>query len=302
MKLIKPTTITDAMFTSSTAPETDFTAWNSATAYVVGNKCILASTHRIYECLVNNTNFSPDVNLTGVGAKWLDIAPTNRWAMMDNVVGTLTTIASPLTVVLSPGAIAGLALMELTGKEAVITLKDAPAGTTVYSKTVSLDGTIISAFYDWFYQPYVQLDAFVITDLPFHYTTPQLTISITSTSGNVVAGVCKMGEVIDIGGTEYGATSGIIDYSRKEKDTFGNTIIVGRAFSKRSSFKVATDQVNFNRITRKLAEVRATPSIWIGSEVAGYEPFIIYGFAKDWSIDVAYPTLNYCNLEIEGLI
>jgi hypothetical protein len=302
MKLIKPTVITDAMFTSSTAPETDFPAWDAATAYVVGNKCIMVSTHRIYECLVANTNFSPDVNLTGSTPKWLDIAPTNKWAMMDNVVGTVTAVASPLTVVLSPGALSGLALIELTGKTATVTLKDAPAGATVYSATVSLDGTIITSFYDWFFTPYEQLDTVVLTDLPWQYFAPQLTVSITSTSGNVGCGVFKVGEVIDIGGTEYGATLGIIDYSKKTKDLFGNIKILEGAFSKRSSFKVQTDQANFNRIARVLVSVRAKPVIVIGSEVAGYEPLTIYCFVKDWSIDVAYPETNYCNLEIEGLV
>jgi hypothetical protein len=302
MKLIKPTVITSAMFTSSTAPETDFAAWSGATAYVVGNKCILTGTHRIYECLVNNTNFSPDVNLTGLTPKWLDIAPTNKWAMMDNVVGTKTTRASPLTVVLSPGAIGGLALMELTGKTATVTLKDAPSGATVYSKTIDLDGSIVTSFFDFFFAPYEQLDTVVLTDLPFSYYAPEITVSITATTGNVACGVFKLGELISLGGTEYGVSSGITDYSQKTTDAFGNTTILSRAFSKRSSFKVATDTVDYNRISKRLTEVRATPAVWVGTDVSGYEPLIIYGFVKNWSVDVAYPTVNYCNLDIEGII
>ena len=302
MKLIKPTVLTDAMLVSSTAPETDYTAWNAATAYVVGNKCILVSTHRIYECLVNNTNFSPDVNLTGLTPKWLDIAPTNRWAMFDNVVGTATSIASPLTTVLTPGLVSGVYLGELVGASAVVSMKSAVAGDTVYSETISLDGTIITSFYDWFFQPYIQLTDFVLTDLPFHYAAPELTITITSTSGNVECGVCKFGESITIGGTEYGATAGIVDYSVKTQDAFGNYTIVERSFSKRATFKVSTDLTDFNRIFRTLSSLRATPVIWIGTEVAHYEPLLVYGFFRDFSIDVAYPTMNYCSLDIEGLI
>lgn len=303
MKLIKPTVLTDAMLSSSTAPETDFTAWSAVTAYVVGDKCIRVGTHRIYECLVNNTNYTPEDNLTGATPKWLDIAPTNRWAMFDNVVGTSTTIASPLTVVIAPGeSVSGAYLGELVGREATVSMKSAVAGSSVYSETINLDGTIISSFYDWFFQPYVQLTDVVLTDLPFHYYAPELTITITSTSGNVQCGVCKFGEAITIGGTEYGATAGIIDYSRKEADAFGNYAVVERSFSKRASFKVTTDLVDFNRIFRTLAALRATPCVWIGTEEAFYEPLLVYGFFKDFSIDVAYPTMNYCSLEIEGLI
>jgi len=297
MKLIKPITVATAMLASSTVPETDYAAWNSGTAYVVGNRCILASTHRIYECLVNNTNFSPDVN----PVKWLDIAPTNRWSMFDDVVGTLTTQAATITQVLNPGAVGGIALLELAGRTATVSLKDIAGGTQVYSKTITLDGSTINSIYDWFFQPYEQLTDLVLTDLPFHYKNPELTVTISATTGSPGVGVCKFGEVIDIGETEYPASVGINDYSRKEKDAFGNYTIVERAFSKWAKFKIQTDTTRFNRIAKALAAVRAKPCVYIGTEVADYEPLIIYGFST-WSIDVAYPTINYCTLEIEGLI
>jgi hypothetical protein len=302
MKLIKPTALTTAMLASSTAPEADYTPWSSVTPYVAGNRCLLASTHRIYECQVAHTNASPEVNLTGLTPKWLDIAPTNRWAMFDNVVGTVTTLASPLTVVLNPGAVSGLALLGLVGRVATATLKNAPGGTPVYTKAVDLDGTVITSFYDWFFGPFVQLTDVVFTDIPLHYVAPELTVSLTATSGNVVCGVCKVGEAITIGGTEYGATAGIVDYSVKQRDAFGNYAVVERSFSKRNTFKVETDLLDFNRIFKALTSVRAIPCIWIGTEEPFYEPLVTYGFFKDFSIDVAYPTMNLCSLEIEGLI
>lgn len=303
MKIIYPLVLTDVMLVSSTAPETDFPEWNAATPYVVGDKCIRIGTHRIYECLVNNTNFIPENNLTGATPKWLDIAPTNRWSMFDNVVGTSTSITTPLTIVLTPGeSLSGIYLGELIGKTATVSMKSTVGGTTIYSKTITLDGSVITSFYDWFYQPYEQLTDLVLTDLPFHYYTPELTITLSSSSGTVSCGVCKFGEVIDVGGTQYGSTAGIIDYSIKNTDAFGNYTIAERAFSKRASFKVFTDLVDFNKIFRRLATLRAVPCVWIGTEEAFYEPLIIYGFYKDFSIEVTYPTMNYCSLDVEGLI
>ena len=55
LKLLKPTTITDAMLTSSTVPETDYTAWNAATAYTLAQRVIRVSTHKVYERLVAGT-------------------------------------------------------------------------------------------------------------------------------------------------------------------------------------------------------------------------------------------------------
>ena len=77
MKLIRPTTLTDAMLSSSTAPENDYAAWGSGTAYAVGARVILTSTHRRYEALAASTGVNPASDPT----KWLDIGPTNRWAL-----------------------------------------------------------------------------------------------------------------------------------------------------------------------------------------------------------------------------
>ena len=300
-KVISPATLTDALLVSSTAPETDYTAYAAGTAYALGNRCILTSTHRIYESLqASNVGHTP--NLAASSTWWLDIGPTNRWAMFDDVVGTATTLASPLTVVINPGSISGIGLMELVGRTATVTLKSATGGSTVYSKTVSLDGTLIGSFYDWFYQPYMQLTSVVLTDIPFHYTTPELTVTVAATSGNVACGVCKFGEVIPMGSTLAGATSSIVDYSRKEVDTWGRYSIVQRAYSKRMSLKLITEKTDYARISRALANLRATPAVWIATEAAGYDPLTVYGFYKDFSIDVAYPSLHYCTLEIEGLI
>jgi hypothetical protein len=298
-KVISPVTLTDAMFVSSTAPEADYAAWSAVTAYVVGNRVIRTSTHRIYERLVSGTTAAaPESDTTN----WLDIGPTNRWAMFDNVIGTQTSIASPLTIVINPGSISGISLMELVGRTATITLKTATGGATAYSKTISLDGTILDSIYDWFYQPYVQQSAVTLTDLPFHYPAGELTVTITASSGNVSCGVCKFGEVIELGAAEYGATSGIIDYSKKEKDTFGRYSVVQRSYSKRMTMKLITEKSDYERISRALANLRALPAVWVATEASGYDPLTVYGFFRDFSIDVAYPAMHYCSLEIEGLI
>lgn len=299
MKVIKPLVLTDAMLVSSTAPETDHPEWSAVTAYTVGVKCIRASTHRIYERRVAGTTATaPELD----PENWLDVGPTNRHAMFDAVVGTSTAVASPLTVVLRPGSVSGLALMELAGAELTVAMTAAPGGTTVYERTISLDGTIIESVYDWFYTEYEQRTDVVLTDLPFHFPGCELTISITAPAGGVACGVCKFGEVIEIGATRYGAGVEIMDFSRKEQDAFGRYAVVERAYSKRVSLSVLTEKGDFNRIFRRIAALRATPCIYIATEDGGYQPLIAYGFYKGFSIVVEYPAYHDCSLTVESLI
>lgn len=298
MKLIKPTIITDAMLTTAPAEPASGMTWNAGTAYVVDALVERTTTHRRYKRKVAGiTATVPESDTTN----WADIGPSNRWAMFDRKVGTITTTTSSLTAVFRPGSISGISLLELVGRQAVVTMKDAPAGTTVYSRTISLDGTIIGSIFDWFFTDYTQLTDFVLVDLPAQFTNCELTVAITATT-TVSCGVCAVGQVVDLGSTQYGVTVGIVDFSVKTVDTFGNIDVTQRSYSKRNSLKSITPKSDFNRIFRTLASLRATPCVYIGTEVSGYEPMIVYGFYKEFSIDVSYPQHHLCNLEIEGLI
>ena len=106
MFILVPITITDAMLSSSTIaePAAGETAWNAATSYAVGDRCILTATHRVYENLIAGINAtSPELALTGATPRWLDYGPTNRWARFDGIVNTASTDTTTFTYVLTPG-------------------------------------------------------------------------------------------------------------------------------------------------------------------------------------------------------
>jgi hypothetical protein len=54
-------------------------------------------------------------------------------------------------------------------------------------------------------------------------------------------------------------------------------------------------------IYSKLAEIRATPVIWIGSDEQVFDSTIVYGFYKSFNIVLESAGGSMCNLEIEGL-
>lgn len=295
MKVITPTIITDGLLTSSTAPETDYAAYAPGTTYALGARILRAGTHRCYESIqASNTGHTPESSPTW----WLDIAPTNRWAMFDGVVGTATTLASPLTVVLAPGAANAIALLELVGSSVTVTMTS--GGTTVYSLDKSLEGSLVGDYYDYFFTPFEQLSSVVITDLP-PYSNGIITVTLTGVT--VSLGLCSVGLFSDLGGVQYGATAGITDYSLKTKDEFGRVTVTARDYSKRPSFKLWLAKPDINRVFKKLVGLRSTPCVWIGvDDDDDYsEALTAYGFYKDFQVEVAYPDFSLCSLEIEGL-
>ncbi|MEN9924972.1 MAG: hypothetical protein RL268_1098 [Pseudomonadota bacterium] len=296
MKLIRPTTLTDAMLTSSTAPENDYAVWSSSTAYAVGARVILTSTHRKYEALAASTAVNPASDPT----KWLDLGPTNRWAMFDARVGTATTRTGSLQVVLAPGAADGLALMDTDAESVSVALS--VGGSVIYSKSQSFNigGTAIDNWFSWFFEPLGRKSGMLFLDVPV-YESGVLTVTLTrdNPADTVSCGTLLVGRQFDIGDTEHGVDLGIIDYSRKETDQFGVTSVVERAFAKRMSVRVVMQTSAVDDVHRTLASIRATPVLWIGSE--SFESLTVFGFYKEFSIDLAYPTLSYCSLTIEGL-
>lgn len=300
MKVIAPVTLIDSMVTASSVaePAATETAWVSGTTYAANDVRIRPSTHRQYQRVSAGAGTTPPESDT---ANWEDIGPTQKWAMFDAAVNTQSSATGTLSVTVTPGLVGGLALMELVGSTVTITQKDAPGGTVVYTKTISLDGTLITDWYQYFFEPYVQKSVLVLTDL-CPYPNNEITITIAG-AGSVKCGVCLLGMVYDIGGTQYGASAGIIDYSAKVTDAYGTTKVTQRAFSKRLEAKFMVYNTKLNKVHTILASLRSTPALWIGAEDSQYaNPMVVLGFYKDFSIAINYPTTSLCSMQIEGVI
>lgn len=303
MRVVKPTKIAvnSAMLISSTAVES-VALWSAATSYTVGTQVYLTATQRVYENLIAGVDgVSPDVAvLVVVTPRWFDVGPTNRWAMFDDVISTPTTAPNTLTVVVKPGYVNALSLFGLVGTSLTVTMRDGLAGPVVYSLTVPLDGTLIADWYQYYWEPSVQLSEVVLSDLA-PYLDGHVTLTITGPS-TVKIGAAPLGVSYDLGDTQYGATAGITDYSTKTIDRYGNALLKQGEFSKRANFKLMLPKSQVTKTFALLTALRSTPCVWSGTTVAGYEPLIIFGYFRDFQLEVPYPTYSMYSLEIEGLI
>lgn len=301
MKVIRPLTITDALLISSSVAEPaagDPAAWNAATVYAIGDRVHRLTTHRVYKRLVaGTTGTAPESDATN----WADDGSTLRWAMFDQEVNTQTSAASSLSVTLAPGVVVNsLALIELLGASATITVTDGAGGPVVYSKTVGLNGPTVADWYSYFFDPYSQRGTLIVTDLPL-YAAARITVTITGT-GTVKCGGCIVGTVYDLGDTQYGVSAGIRDYSRKETDPVTGVVsLEKRKFAKllRAQFRLAAGAVS--AVHKVLSDLRATPCVWIGEDSGNYDPLVVFGWYRDFALTVDFPTASIYSLEVEGM-
>ena len=296
MRIIRPTTITDAMLTSSTVAETDHAAYNGATTYALGDRVIVTTAdHSIYESLqAANTGNTPATS----PAWWLKISATNRWKAFDAKVADQVSRTTDINYVLTPGAIDAISLLNIDGTSVQITMTD-PTDGVVYNQTIGLTSTenVIDG-YTYCFEPILMRTELALFDLP-PYPSALVSITITNTGGTAKLGELIVGRASRLGYTEYSPSIGIVDYSRKEVDTFGNYIVVRRAFSKRLSCDLFLDNAYVDFVARQLSLYRATPLVWIAAD--DFSSLIVYGYYRSFDVVIPYPTMSTCSLEIEGL-
>lgn len=300
MQVVRPVEVTAARFVSSTLSEAEYSPWSGATTYALANRVIY--NHYIYESLqAANTNHTPSGATTDEW--WLEVGPTNMWAMFDQQINTGSSGSSPITVVVKPGYINSVVLLDVEADSATVTMRDGLAGPVVFTTTVNLIESSIASWTDYFFEPFLYATAKIISGLPY-YLNGHITVTVTKTSGTARVGGVVFGTSFDLGDVLQGARSGITSYSRIEQNTFGITQIVRRLSAKRMSLNLKLDTVTFKRVHNLLTELDSVPCVWIAesTQTDKYAPLTIFGYARDFQIEVQGPEICYCSLEIQGMI
>lgn len=300
MDVILPVTVTDSILTSSTVPENDYAQWSSLTTYATGNRVIVISTHKVYESLISsNLNNNP---VTDDGTRWLEVSATNRWKAFDKKISEQVSQASSIEYVFDPTGelVTSIAFFGLGASSLTVTFETLAAG-TYFDETYSLiDNSYVFDWYSYFFEPTRYLEELVVNDIP-PYLSPTITVTISEPSATAEVGQIVFGRSVNLGLAQYGTNVSIEDYSRKERDVFGNPIIVQRAFSQRAEFDFTVPTESVRRVQSVLSGIRTTPVVWnLGSDTSQYGT-TIYGFYKDFSITLSTPSLSYGTVEVEGL-
>jgi hypothetical protein len=191
-----------------------------------------------------------------------------------------------------------LALINLVGDSVKVEM--IVGGVEIYESTQSLQGAEIADWWAYYFTQDEQITQALFYDLPAYYA-PTIRITLTGT-GTVAIGQTVFGPRVDLGSLSLGASSGIIDYSRKVTDEFGDTEFVKRAFADEFSGQLLVGNGQLNSLKRTLRDLRATPALWVGIDDDEYrELLVVYGWYRSHRIAINYPNHSLIDLEIEGL-
>lgn len=301
MLLIRPQQITEANLLLSSIAETDYAAWNAGTTYALGDKVINVVTHRVYESLAaGNINHDPTDPLNI--AYWLDISPTNRWAMFDSFNATQTVAPEVIDFTVQvAGRIDSLALLNLSNALSARVVMTTPSEGVVFDNTFSLISTAgIGDWYDYFFEGVARSETLFVADLPA-YLNPTVQVVLTGDGVTPIGvGIFSMGLSKSLGATLHdGAQVGITDYSRKDTDDFGNFFLVQRSFAKRGSFQTRIKKAEVDGVISTLAAHRAVPAIYLATKEYGSTLF--FGIFREFNVEIDRPLESLVSIDIEGL-
>jgi len=246
-------------------------------------------------------NATTDATGYAIGASSVALAAVGTGAIaVDDVLSfagqtTLYTATTAIADVATGGTISFTPPLVTAIPAAATAISVNAYGPTTYSL---LSSTPVSSFWSWFFEPIVRKSDFVDIDFP-PYNNLQITVTINATGDTVKCGAIVVGLSKTLGYTQYGASTGITDYSVKSQDAFGNYNITERAFRKRGSFQILVDRVANDSVQQTLEQYRATPVVYVGS--IDYDATIIYGFYRDFTVNISYPSHSVCTIEVEGL-
>jgi len=304
MKVVRPIQTTDAILTSTTIAEPDSgeTEWSAGT-YNLGDIRIQSVTHRKYRVVSDpSTTIEPKVGVLTTPASWVDIGPTNAWAMFDDENGTQSTETSSLVVELTPSkpfnSVSGF---NITGATSIVVIVTDPTEGVVYTKSIDMiDNSNVTGWYMYYFSPIVNITRFILLDLPA-YLSGVIKITIVG-SADIGVGTIVYGAQSELGVALYGTSWQALDFSVKERDEFGSYTITRRRSSDLLDYDCYLETSKFGYVKNQLASLSTIPTVWVGNENDINDGTAVFGYYKDSQINISSPQIMDMTIQVEGLI
>lgn len=295
IRVIKSLTITDSTLLATSIAEADAPIWTVGGTFAQGARAIKA--HKVWESLQDaNTGNDPET----ADLWWTEVSPTNRWKLFDLSSTTQTQVGAADYYEFRPGtAVNAIALENISGLLSVkVTMNDPDFGVVYERETDITPVPSASSWYVWFFERREEKNQFVVSDLP-SYPNATLRVDFAADPGGQI-GALIMGSMRSIGlGVLRGARLGVQDYSRKERNEWGDVVLKKRGFSKVMQLSSVIENRELDNTFKLLSDLLSTPCLWIASDY--YQSLSVFGFYGDFDIGFQYADYSEVTLTVEGL-
>jgi hypothetical protein len=293
MRIVSPYDVTPAELVS-TSVVNEYANWASGT-YNTGDRAIYDN--RVHEAVATTTD-RPDVGALSDPPTWVYVGWSNQYRMFRDGIDSRSTSVGDIDITLEFSGIVGtVALLGVSGVSARLVAETVADG-VIYDKTIQLINIGVQDWWEYYFLEYGASEDAIFDDVtPFTGVTLSLTIAAASAStetsiGRVLAGLSKY-----IGVALYGTSISFQDYSIKERDGFGNLILVKRRTIKEVKYDVHVNTSGVSDIVRVLKTVAAVPTLYIGED--SMPSTIVFGVYTDVSQGITTPSVSELTITVE---
>lgn len=296
LRATKTLPITDARLAGTSIPENDAPRYSATATYVKGSLVILG--HEVYEAVAETGNTGKDPKLEA--AYWSRVGYTNLWKAFDLSSTTRTTFDTSAWFDIKPGqAISSVVLRGLAGVTKIkLTLTHPTYGLVhEYEEFVGSELTEAS-WYVWTFEPRVQRTTFEYNGLP-SYPGSTLRIELEGGAGAGI-GVIAIGKLREFGiGVLMGMRYGLMDFSRKQRDEYGDVYLKQGDYADTASLVVVVPNDQLDNVRTFVTSLRGTPCLISPSD--RWRTTTVWAFVQNFDVTINYATCSECAINLEGL-
>lgn len=273
---------------------TDAVNFDQLGGYREGDEIISLSTHRRYRATTNTLD-TPEIGSQKTPPTWTDIAPTNKYAAFSTYIHNRTESQSDIYFEFQGVNSDSISLFGMVNAEMLELRGYNSSGAQIYTNDlVLLDSDSIDVFGE-----IRLLDSVVVTDINSDVARLSVKLLKGGEQSTVAVGRIVVGKALALGVSQYGASLSIEDFSRRERDEFGNFTIAQRSTAKNINFDVKVDKRKVNAVFRLLSELTTIPCVWLGDD--NDAALQVYGFYSDYTHNIDYPSITSATINVEGL-
>lgn len=293
LRTVSPLEISDSVLIAQPPLEDAAVAW-VAGAWPKGSR--VRYQHQVYQAGadINDATAPPD-NPT----IWIKVGPTNTWALFNGRTSQSSKFNATASYRFRFGRVVdAVSAIGLVDVQSVRVRVVDPTFGTVYDTALTVGLAPAAAdWWEWHFGQWTPTGALgLFMGLPA-YPQADVLVDFTGTTqmevGNLILGNASEWGI----GVDLGASVGIQDFSKKSSNEYGDRLLVEGAYIGWADMSVPISRAEVTPISRYMAQNRAKPILFIGSE--DIEALNIFGIAKDWSVTIEYTQYSLFAIQLE---
>lgn len=292
MKIVRPVDVGSSELTSTNVANIE-ADWAAGT-YNTGDRVV--NDRVVWEALADGVTSEPSAS---VPTEWLRVGFSNKWRMFTEGRDSLSTATGSIDVTVDLGAVVStFSALGLTGSEVQLVITD-PTDGVIYDQTKSLVDIGVDDFWAWHFTDYEQDETVIFEGIP-PYPAASINFIVSGATGTdpVSAGRVVTGVAKELGVTQYGSSVEILGYSTKDRDEFGNLILVPRRTITMVDYDVSVPSPRVDYVLKQLRQIDAMPSLFIGNSDT-YTSTITFGVYRGATQGIDTPSISDLTLKVE---